>query len=568
MPLVPAIYSDGKRGTDDLTTNSHSEFPTDAPGETARLRDGECLHQALRASAAWFEQHVQAVNSLNVFPVPDGDTGTNMMLTLQSALKEVGDSPSSSASEVAQKISHGALMGARGNSGVILSQLLRGMARYFQKKDVFTTSDLAAAMREGAATAYKGVLKPVEGTILTVAREVADACARAAEDTDDVIAILETAVEEAHGSVSRTPSLLPVLKEAGVVDAGGQGLAIILEGVLRFARGESVGTSRASTAHTELTVHQMEDEYGYDTQFIIHGEELDVEMVRQKIAEMGDSVMVVGDSSTVKVHVHTPTPGTPLNYGASLGSVSHVIIEDMQQQYQEFLRSQVKPPVSAEEICNIATVVVAPGAGLQRVFESLGASSVVSGGQTMNPSTEELLNAIEKAKADSVIVLPNNRNVILSAQQAKALSTKGVFVIPTRTVPEGIAALLAFNYQADATTNAQIMEQAHKYVQTVEVTRAVRSARVNGLSVTEGEVIGLLNGEMKASGDDFHAVVLQALGMIQLDEKEIVTLYYGADANRSAAEELARKITEQFEHLEVEIVNGGQPHYPYILSVE
>lgn len=551
-----------------MTTDSHVKPPANAKGEAARYCDGERYYKALRVSAAWFEQHVQVVNSLNVFPVPDGDTGTNMMLTLQSALKEVGDSPSHSVSEVAQKISHGALMGARGNSGVILSQLLRGVARYFQKKDTFSASDLAAAMREGAATAYKGVLKPVEGTILTVARETADACARAAEDTDDLVSILEVAVEEARRSVNRTPSLLPVLKEAGVVDAGGQGLAIILEGVLRFARGESVETSQIGAAHAELAVPHPEDAYGYDTQFIIHGVGLDVETVRLQISEMGDSVMVVGDSSTIKVHVHTPTPGNPLNYGASLGSVSHVIIEDMQQQYQEFLRTQVKPPVSAEEICNIATVVVAPGAGLQRVFESLGASAVVSGGQTMNPSTEELLNAIEGVKADSVIVLPNNRNVILSAQQAKALSSKGVFVVPTKTMPQGIAALLAFNYQADAATNAQIMEQAHKHVQTVEVTRAVRSARVNGISLSEGDVIGLLNGEIKASGDDFHTVVLNSLGMLQLDENEIVTIYYGQDANQSAAEELAGKITKQFGHLEVEIVDGGQPHYPYILSVE
>ncbi|MGB9593268.1 MAG: DAK2 domain-containing protein, partial [Anaerolineae bacterium] len=476
--------------------------------------------------------------------------------------------PSNSASEVIQKVAHGALMGARGNSGVILSQLLRGMARYLHKKDSFTAADLAAAMREGAVTAYKGVLKPVEGTILTVAREVADACARAVEDTDDIVALLETAVEEARHSVSRTPSLLAVLKEAGVVDAGGQGLAIILEGVLRFARGESVEMLPTPTTHAELTVPHAEAEYGYDTQFIIHGHNLDVEAVRQKISEMGDSVMVVGDSTTIKVHVHTPTPGTPINYGASLGSISHVIVEDMQQQYQEFVQAQTKPPVSAEEICNIATVAVAPGVGLRRVFESLGASAVVSGGQTMNPSTEELLNAIEGVKADNVIILPNNRNVILSAQQAKTLSHKNVFVIPTKTIPQGIASLLAFNYQADATTNAQIMEQAFGRVQTVEVTRAVRAARVNGVAINEGDVIGLVNGDLKVSGSDYRQVVMRALESLPLDESEILTLYYGEDVGEADAKALADEIRERFSHLEVEIVNGGQPHYPYILSVE
>lgn len=533
-----------------------------------RVCDGECLFRALRVSAAWFEQHVQAVNALNVFPVPDGDTGTNMMLTLQSAIKEVGDNPGDSASDVMQKVAHGALMGARGNSGVILSQLLRGMARYLHKKDVFTAADLAAAMREGAVTAYKGVLKPVEGTILTVAREVADACARAVEDTDDIVALLETAVEEARHSVSRTPSLLAVLKEAGVVDAGGQGLAIILEGALRFARGESVEMLTTHALPPEMAVPHADAEYGYDTQFIIHGHDLDVEAIRQRISEMGDSVMVVGDSTTVKVHVHTPTPGTPINYGASLGSISHVIVEDMQQQYQEFIQAQTKPPVSAEEICNTATVAVAPGAGLRRVFESLGASAVVSGGQTMNPSTEELLKAIEGVKADNVIVLPNNRNVILSAQQAKTLSHKNVFVIPTKTIPQGIAALLAFNYQADAATNAQIMEKAFGHVQTVEVTRAVRSARVNGLVVHEGDVIGLINGDLKVSGNDYHQVMLDALESLPLDENEILTVYYGENVGEAEAQALADKIKAQFSHLEVEIINGGQPHYPYILSLE
>jgi len=553
-----------------LTPDAHANPHKQAEREITRTCDGECLLKALQVSAAWFERHVQAINSLNVFPVPDGDTGTNMMLTLQSALKEMSNSnaPAHSAGEVAQKVAHGALMGARGNSGVILSQLLRGMARYFQKKDTFNADDLAAAMREGAATAYKGVLKPVEGTILTVAREVADACARAAEDTDDLVQILETAVEESRHSVSRTPSLLPVLKEAGVVDAGGQGLAVILEGILRFARGETVETPQALSGQVDLAVPMTEGEYGYDTQFIIHGQKLDVEAIRLRISELGDSVMVVGDDSTVKVHVHTPDPGTPINYGASLGSISHIIIENMQEQYQEFIRAQVKPPVSAEEICNIATVVVAPGNGLCRVFDSLGASAVVSGGQTMNPSTEEILNAVEGSKADNVIVLPNNRNVILSAQQAKTLSKKNVFIIPTKTVPQGIGALLAFNYQADATTNAQIMEQAFRRVQTVEVTRAVRSARLNGISVDEGEVIGLLNGDLKASGADFQTVILDLLAAMPLDECEIVTVYYGQEAQQSEAEELSEKISARFDHLEVEIVNGGQPHYPYILSVE
>jgi DAK2 domain fusion protein YloV len=552
-----------------LTSDTAASSPHKAE-KALHSCDGANFLKALEASTSWFEQHVQAINSLNVFPVPDGDTGTNMMLTLQAALKEVSNSPSRSAAEVTQKVAQGALMGARGNSGVILSQLLRGVARHLQKKDTFNARELADAMLEGASTAYKGVLKPVEGTILTVAREVADASAKAAEESDDLVHLLEAAVDEAHQSISRTPFLLPVLKEAGVVDAGGQGLVVILEGALRYVRGEPVQVSEAfSTAVDLSTQHPKgEDSYGYDTQFVIHGQNLEVETIREKMAELGESVMVVGDSNTVKVHVHTPRPGDPINYGISLGSLSHVIVENMQEQYQEFIRQRAKPPVSAEEICNIATVAVAPGEGLQRVFESLGTSAVVAGGQTMNPSTEELLKAIESVKADSVIVLPNNRNVILSAQQAKALSKKNVFVIPTSTVPEGIAALLAFNYQADAGTNARTMEQAFQRVKTIEVTRAVRSARVNGLSVKEGEIIGLLNGDLKAGGEDFQSVVLDLLGQLQLDDYEIITVYYGEDVQRMDAEQLAERITERFSHLEVEIVSGGQPHYPFILSVE
>jgi len=551
-----------------LTSNSKRSPSTPKSKQVVRTCDGNGFWKALQVSAAWLERHVQIINALNVFPVPDGDTGTNMMLTLQSALKEMEAVSTHSVGEVTQKVAHGALMGARGNSGVILSQILRGLARNFQNKDTFNAAELAAAMREGAATAYKGVLKPVEGTILTVAREVADVCTQAAEDTDDLIYILEAIVEEAHQSVNRTPSLLPVLKEAGVVDAGGQGLAVILEGALRYARGEHVEIPEEFAEHMDLPVHAPEGEYGYDTQFIIHGDSLDVEAVRQKISEMGDSVMVVGDDTTIKVHVHTPLPGIPINYGASLGSISHIIIENMQEQYEEYLRSQARPPVSAEDICNIATVAVAPGEGLRRVFESLGASAVISGGQTMNPSTEELFKAVENAKADHVIILPNNSNVILSAQQAKSLSEKNVFVIPTKTVPQGIAALLAFNYQIDAAANARTMEQAFQRVQTVEVTRAVRSARVNGMSVKEGEVIGLLNGELKASGADFHDVILDIFGNLGVDEYEIVTIYYGEDVRQSDADDLVSKIFQDFDHLEVEMVNGGQPHYPYILSIE
>ncbi len=535
---------------------------------------GEGLKRALEAGTAWLERHAEAVNALNVYPVPDGDTGTNMLLTMRAALEEIGRRSSDhSAAAVAQAVSYGALMGARGNSGVILSQLFRGMARVLND-DSFTAKELAAAMREGAVTAYKGVIKPVEGTILTVAREAAEAAVAAAEEDDDILHVLERVVMEAKRSVERTPSLLPVLREAGVVDAGGQGLFIILEGALRFLRGEAVEFAPEVGAVARLEVFEGE-EYGYDTQFVIRGENLNVEEIREAMSEMGDSVLVVGDSRTVKVHLHTDEPGTPLNYAARLGSLTDIVIENMQEQYREFARgaeaavmARAQPPVIAEEVGKIATVVVAPGAGLARVFESLGASAIVPGGQTMNPSTQQLLEAIESLKADKVIVLPNNPNIIPVAQQARELSRKEVAVVPTKTIPQGISALLALNYQEDLEANVEIMTRAAQSVRTAEITRATRAVQIEGVSVEEGEVIGLLDGRLTASGRTLEEVVWEMLRQMRADECEVITLYYGEAVEGAEAEKLADEIRAAYPDQEVELIEGGQPHYHYIISAE
>ena len=545
--------------------------PRENPDVPILLCDGRGLKRLIRFGLAWLERHQEAINALNVYPVPDGDTGTNMLLTMQSAYQEIHDSPEEEVGVIAQKVAHGALMGARGNSGVILSQIFRGFARSLEKVQAFDTIQFAAALREAATTAYKGVIKPVEGTILTVARELAEASVTAAASSQDLRYVLEHVVHAAQESVARTPTLLPVLAEAGVVDAGGQGLLVILEGMLRYAKGEPVSIDSELAAAVDLHALHPEGEegYGYDIQFIIHGEGLQVEEIRETIASMGDCALVVGDSRAVKVHVHSPEPGTPINYGTSLGSLSRVIVENMQEQYQDFILSKAqRPTVPAEPLSGIGTVVVAPGPGLTKVFESLGASAVVSGGQTMNPSTESILNAIESTASDEVIVLPNNKNIVLAAQQAQTLSTKRVEVVRTVTVPQGISALLSLNYQADLATNARVMTEAAKVVETVEITQAIRSVQIDGVSVEEGEFIGLVNGKLRVKGDSPNQTTISALRETDAKEYEIITVYYGESISPEEAEQLADQIEEQFPEQEVEVVDGGQPHYYYILSVE
>lgn len=531
-----------------------------------RICNGQGLKRMIMAGTAWLERNVAAINALNVFPVPDGDTGTNMFLTMQAALKAIADSPEHSVSSIAHKIAHGSLMGARGNSGVILSQFFRGIARSLDGKMSFTAADLAAAMVEGSATAYKGVLKPVEGTILTVAHDAAAAAQAAATTTRDLRHLLERVVEAARISVAHTPELLPVLKSAGVVDAGGQGLYIILEGMLHYLHGETVEAATAALAEA-VDLRPLEGGYGYDTQFIIQGRDLNVEAIRSHIASLGDSVLVVGDSSLIKVHVHTPTPGAVLDYGIRMGNVSKVIIENLQEQYQEFMAHQ--PAVSlTEEITDIATVAVAAGRGLTEIFRTLGVSAIVPGGQTMNPSTEEMLQVVNQLGKEQVIILPNNKNIIMVAEQVQKLTSKRVRVVPTKTIPQGISALLAFKYDADLDSNVAAMEKAIDLVQTAEVTRAVRSVDINGLSVEEGQIIGLLNGQLVTAGTDQEAIVLDLLARMDAAESEIITVYYGEAVERPQAERLVMAIQKRYPDQEVELLDGGQPHYCYIISAE
>jgi hypothetical protein len=525
----------------------------------------------IQAGLSWLERHQAAINALNVYPVPDGDTGTNMLLTMQSAFAEIRESPEEHAGAITQKLAKGALMGARGNSGVILSQIFRGFARSIDGAESFDAVQFAAALREGATTAYKGVIKPVEGTILTVAREAAEAGVAAAASSPDLRHVLDRATVEARHSVTRTPTLLAVLAEAGVVDAGGQGLFIILEGMARYVRGEPVTADSTLAAGFDLHAPHPEgpEGYGYDIQFIIHGTALDVEDIRDKIASMGESALVVGDSEAVKVHVHAPEPGVIISYGASQGSLSRVIVENMQEQYQEFIMSQARRSgPAAEALSKISTVVVASGAGLTRVFESLGAAAIVPGGQTMNPSTEDVLKAVESVPGNDVIILPNNKNIVMTAEQAGSLTHKNVKVVRTITVPQGIAALLALNYQADMATNVRVMSEAATTIQTAEVTSAVRSAQINGMKVQAGELIGMINGSLRVKGATPAEVVMAALEQMKAESYEIITLYYGEAVTADHADEIAAEIGKRYPDQEVEVIDGGQLHYYYILSVE
>jgi hypothetical protein len=436
--------------------------------------------------------------------------------------------------------------------------------------------DLADACREASDTAYKGVVKPVEGTILTVAKAVADAAEDAAQRTDDLVSILERVVFAAHETVVLTPTLLTVLEEAGVVDAGGQGLFIILEGMLRHMRGERVEEDVRLGEGVHLASEPMahgDTGYDYDVQFLVVGENLEVDAIRERIVEMGDCPLVVGDPGTIKVHVHVSDPGEPISYGASLGSLRDVVVEDMQAQYQDFivdrdLSRNGMVSTTSPDVGEIGVVAVVPGDGLARVFQSLGVGAVVPGGQTMNPSTQDLLDAVEGLDTDQVVLLPNNGNVVMAAEQTRELTDKQVEVVPTRFVPQGITALLSLNYQADLKTNVEAMKRAMDEVETIEITVATRSAKINGVEVSEGGVIGLHNGELAASGDGIEDVARQVLKEVGSDNAEIITLYYGEDVGQDEAQALADRLQEDWPEQEFEVIPGGQPHYQYIVSIE
>jgi DAK2 domain fusion protein YloV len=544
--------------------------------------DGQDLKKALLAGAASLEEHREIINALNVFPVPDGDTGSNLYATVQAAFRDVINCEDTSAGVISARLAHGALLGARGNSGVIFSQILRGLAQGLEKKQTFSAIDLALALDEAQRLAYRAVIKPVEGTILTVVRETAEAAMASAKRDDDLVTMMQQAIIAARQSVAHTPDLLPTLKQAGVVDAGGQGFCTILEGVWHYVRGESgqVTTASLLASSTKPTLDstikkgrvKIEEEFGYEVVFLLRGEKLDVEGIRQSIIDMGGvSTVVAGDEKMLKVHTHTKSPGKILDYGVSIGSLLDINIENLQEQSLTYA-AESEAEHTAQEIQpvtqQIATVAVVAGPGFERVFRSIGLTAIVPGGQTMNPSTEELLAAVDAVDARQVILLPNNSNVILSARQVTGLSSKEVYVVPTESMPQGIAALLGFNFEADFESNCEAMTEAATHIQTAEITTAVRTVEVGGVRVREGDFIGLVNGNLVIAEQDIEYVIRETLQRMNIERYEIVTLYFGEGITRQQAEDTARSIKEKYSHLEIEVVDGGQPHYAYILSAE
>jgi DAK2 domain fusion protein YloV len=539
------------------------------------------------------EENHEKANALNVFPVPDGDTGTNMLLTMRSAYARIENCEHEAISQVAHDLAHGALMGARGNSGVILSQIWRGLARGLKDKETANAHDIANGLKLASETAYKGVMQPVEGTILTVIREGSQEAVDAAEKSSDLRFLLERVLERSQQALERTPEMLPVLKQAGVVDAGGQGLVFILEGMLQYVNGELVVSRGAQTPRTLPAQALAVPEGGklenpYDVQFILMGHDLHVETVRRTIDAMGDSTVVVGDSSTIKVHVHVKDPGQPISYGIGLGRITDVVIENMQMQMEEivsganaFPRQEPAGPIPANTpaaalaVANpgirpdqIAVVAVAAGEGLGQILSSLGVASIVNGGQTNNPSTEEILAAIDSLPAERVIVLPNNKNIFLAAEAAGELSAKQVAVVHTRTVPQGVSAMLSWHADGDLEEIAEAMSEASLQVASGEITTSTRSVELNGLSIKEGEIIGLADGNICASGDNISDVLTRTLDTLSIDDREILSVYYGSDVTQEEAQATVEYIETLHPHLEIELLPGGQPFYFYILGAE
>ncbi|MBM3119381.1 MAG: DAK2 domain-containing protein [Chloroflexi bacterium] len=537
---------------------------------------GQEFRDMFAAGSSWLEKSVPDINAINVFPVPDGDTGTNMFLTMRAVIEEADRVSDHSVSAVSKAMAQGALMGARGNSGVILSQFFRGLAKELYGKESINGNDWAMALSEASRAAYKGLSQPVEGTMLTVIRDISKAAEEAARaKPNDITFVTEAAVEAAKDSVAKTPFLLPVLLEAGVVDAGGQGVYVLLEGALRYLEGKAeelkyrrpqlVTADLPATSEAVQLAAEPEEAYGYCTNFLLEGYKLNPDKIRKKLESKGQSIVVVGDEATVRVHIHTYDPGSVIRYATSLGTLHQLQIQNMDDQHVGFLEMQRgrRPQL------DIGVVAVAAGSGMREVFKSLGAAAIVPGGQTMNPSVQEILQAVESVPAQKIILLPNNRNIILAASQVHSLTSKEVTVIPTRTMPQGIAAIIAFNYEGGLEENVQAMEEVIATVKTVEITKAARTTQIKGLKIKKGQAIAIVDDEdLVAAGDSITGVLFQALGKAGIKSAEVITVYFGADVEAPEAEQVNQEIRKKYPEKQVEMVSGGQPHYYYIVSLE
>ena len=545
--------------------------------------NGLVLAEMIDLGSKNLAKNAEKINALNVFPVPDGDTGTNMNLSMSSGAKETAANVVENIGELGKSFSKGLLMGARGNSGVILSQLFRGMSQYIADKKEVNAKEFAEAIQNGVSIAYKAIIKPVEGTILTVAREAAEAGLKAAENTTSVVEVMEAIYAEAQASLKRTPELLPILKEVGVVDSGGQGLVCVYQGFVAALKGEKIEGLEA--VETNVVDMQFEDNhdmdfmnpedivYGFCTEFTVRldkeKKEFNEDKFREDMSKFGDSLLVISDSEFVKIHVHTETPGDVFNYGQQYGELIKIKSDNMREQHREVLRKQeVKQATSPKELKEQAMISISMGAGLSKVLTSMGVDYIVEGGQTMNPSTEDIMKAIKEVNAKNIFIFPNNKNIQLAAKQAAELAEENVFVIESKTAPQGLAAVMVFNPQAIPEENFANMQEVLSTVSTLEVTHAVRDTNIEGVEIKKDEFMGIRNGKIVVSNLSLNTVLEELLEKSIDEDTEIVTLYLGEESTEEYTDFLEQLIEEKYPNVEVELIESGQPVYPYIIGVE
>lgn len=557
-----------------------------ATASSQALWSGRTMRDAFAFATTWLQYHRDRVNALNVFPVPDGDTGTNMALTMTGAMEALEDLPDgATAAEVAQKLAYGALMGARGNSGVILSQIFRGFANGIGGATQIDGRDLARALDGARETAYKAVMRPVEGTMLTVIRGAADAALAASETQPGITDVLRAALDGAQVALDGTPQQLDILRQAGVVDAGGQGVVYILEALLRSATGDTEMPTELATDGAiggdmafldQVEELHGEDAFGYCTNFMVFGEGIDPEREREHIAAMGQSAVIVGDESMLKVHIHALNPGDVLAYALTLGDLDQIKIDNMSKQTETLSgqrRAAAEPATPAIDEAErvhgtIGIIAVAAGTGISDALLSLGVTRIVEGGQTMNPSTQELLAAVEQSPATELILLPNNKNILMAASQVPELTSKDVRIVPTRSIPAALAALTAFNTDRSLEDNVDDMTEAMADITAVAVTRAVRDVELNGVTVGTGQAIGLINDDLRTAGDDDLEIALRTLDDAGVDDPELLTVFVGQEVEPDEAGRLEGALAERWPDAEIEMHEGGQPHYRYIISAE
>ena len=545
--------------------------------------NGLVLAEMIDLGSKNLAKNAEKINALNVFPVPDGDTGTNMNLSMSSGAKETAANVVENIGELGKSFSKGLLMGARGNSGVILSQLFRGMSQHIADKKEVNAKEFAEAIQNGVSIAYKAIIKPVEGTILTVAREAAEAGLKAAENTSSVVEVMEAIYFEAQASLKRTPELLPILKEVGVVDSGGQGLVCVYQGFVAALKGEKIEGLEA--VETNVVDMQFEDDhdmdfmspedivYGFCTEFTVRlnkeKKEFNEDKFREDMSKFGDSLLVISDSEYVKIHVHTETPGDVFNYGQQYGELIKIKSDNMREQHREVLRKQeAKQATAPKELKEQAMISISMGAGLSKVLTSMGVDYIVEGGQTMNPSTEDIMKAIKEVNAKNIFIFPNNKNIQLAAKQAAELAEENVFVVESKTAPQGLAAVMVYNPQASAEENFANMQEVLSTVSTLEVTHAVRDTNIEGVEIKKDEFMGIRNGKIVVSNLSLNTVLEELLEKSLDEDSEIVTLYLGEESTEEYTDFLEQLIEEKYPDVEVELIESGQPVYPYIIGVE